>query len=40
MENLPWFTKADMIMFYVSGIALVVLGVFYVGYKLWKRRKR
>lgn len=40
MGNLPWLTKADVIMFAISGIALVVFGVFYVGYKLWKRWKR
>lgn len=40
MDNLPWLTKADVIMFAISGIAFVALGLFYVGYKLWKRRKR
>lgn len=37
MENLPWLTKVDVIRFYISGILLVALGVFYGGYKLWKR---
>ena len=40
MENLPWLTKADVIMFAISGIALVAFGSFYVGYKLWERWKR
>ena len=40
MENLPWLTKVDVIQFYISGILLVALGVFYIGYKLWKRWER
>jgi hypothetical protein len=40
MENLPWITKVDVIRFYIAGILLVALGVFYVGYKLWERWKR
>jgi hypothetical protein len=40
MENLPWLTKVDVMMFCIVGILLVTFGVFYVGYKLCKRWKR
>ena len=35
MENLPWLTKLDMLKILISGIALVVLVVFYICLTLW-----
>lgn len=35
MENLPWLTKLDAIELWISGIALVVLVVFYICLTLW-----
>lgn len=39
MDNLPWFTKADVIMFYVSGIALAIYGITWLIYKIAKNKK-
>lgn len=35
MENLPWLTKLDAIKIWISGIALVVLVIFYICLTLW-----
>lgn len=35
MENLPWITKLDVIEMWISGIASVVLVVFYICLTLW-----
>lgn len=39
MENLPWLTKADVIMFYVSGIALAIYGIAWLIYKILNKKK-